>query len=74
MVCQPQNTVSLSDLLQVNRFVASGLFQNAWMVNFDNDGIVSSTLTFPFFEETKDFSETPISSLYLSTLTTIRSD
>lgn len=57
-----------------NGFVASGLFQNAWMAYFDNDGIISSTLSFPFFEETKNFPEISMSSLYLSTLATVRPD
>lgn len=55
-----------------NGFVASGLFQNAWMAYFDNDGIISSTLDFPFFEETKNFPVISMSSLYLSTLATVR--
>lgn len=57
-----------------NGFVASGIFQNAWMAYFDNDGNISSTLSFPFFEETQKFSEIAMSSLYLSTLTAVRPD
>lgn len=55
-------------------FVASGIFSKAWMVCFDNNGHASSTLNFPLFEETNSFSEIAMSSLYVSTLTTIRPD
>ena len=49
-------------------YIASGLFLKFWMAYLDDNGYILSSLNFPDFEDTKNFTDIELSTLYLSTL------
>jgi hypothetical protein len=65
-------------LFVINRIdsniIATGIFEDYWLVNITTDGKITSSVEFPAFEETNNTPKVQLSMLYISTLMANTSD
>lgn len=57
-----------------SNFIATGIFEDHWLVNLTTDGKIASGIDFPTFEVTNNTPKVQLSMLYISTLMANTSD